>query len=121
MSLARSSIFRATRVAQASARRAPVVAQATRSFTTSRVLRNAQAVEKEVPVTTYNSNDRNGLFGLLGASTGRHETIPVQETPNIENEADIVEITPLSRAVYDSMPVTMQKTTIMDKTVLLTG
>lgn len=73
--------------------------------------------ETEVPVSNYSADAK-------GSGASDHYSIPVnreaaQPTPFPSPEdADVV---PLTREVYDTMPPMMQKMTVMDKVVIVTG
>ena len=89
-----------------------VSASASRSFTTGEKRPYEPIKEKEVPRSTYEP----------GAKVQR-STINVQdgktaETPVATNAEKIV---PLTEAMYNSMPPQLQKMTLMNKVVIVTG
>lgn len=75
--------------------------------------------ETEVPVSNY-SPDAKGS----GASSSDHYSIPVNREkaqPTPLPSAEDADVVPLTREVYESMPPMMQKMTVMDKVVIVTG
>ncbi len=106
----------------ASASRTPVfrAIPAQRAFSISAARsKNDVVAETEVPVSVY-SPDSTGAAG----STSDHFSIPVNRDDAKpkpfppEEDADII---PLTRKVYRDMPPMMQKMTVMDKVVIVTG
>lgn len=67
--------------------------------------------EKAIPSTAYENAKASRV------------TIPVRPDPEIEVpvEADQDKVVPLSREVYEKMSPMMQKLTLMDKVVVITG
>lgn len=119
MSSLRSSFVRSSRLA---ARSTFSVAKTTRPLSTSARLHNKKhevISEREVPVSSYNS-ESNGLFSSSTAT--EHTTIPVESDPTETSAVNEVErVVPLTRAVYEKMSPMMQKMTVMDKIVVITG
>lgn len=75
--------------------------------------------ETEVPVSNY-SPDAKGS----GTSSSDHYSIPVnrdQAKPSAFPSPEDADVVPLTKEVYDSMPPMMQKMTVMDKVVIVTG
>lgn len=97
-----------------------VVPAATRAFQKSAVRMKSDVVqETEIPVSVY-STDAKGS----GQSSSDHFSIPVSRenakpTPMPTEGEETV--TPLTQKVYDTLPPTMQKMSIMDKVVIVTG
>jgi hypothetical protein len=88
---------------------APSVKISRAAFSAGTQLRKADFVgEKEVPVVTYSR-------GEAQRSTFKIDQAQAKKT----NAADAV--TPLSQEVYDGMTPSLQKMTIKDKTVIVTG
>ncbi|RFU24708.1 hypothetical protein B7463_g11635, partial [Scytalidium lignicola] len=114
MSAIRSSVFRATRL---TSRATPTLSRAPRAFFSgSTKLRDDVEIisEREIPVSTYNGKGEN--------AQGRHSTIPVRGTPTLEAAgAEVETVKPLAKGVYNAMPKTLQKMSIMDKVVIITG
>ena len=96
----------ALRVARVAA--APSVTKVSRAaFSAGSRLRNAEFVgEKEVPVVTYSRGE------------AQRSTFVVDQT---QAKADADAVIPLSQEVYDAMTPSLQKMTIKDKTVIVTG
>jgi len=90
------------------------------AFSVSAVRSKSDVVaETEIPVSVYSSDSR----GAAG-STSDHFSIPVNRDdakprpiPTEEN----TDVTPLTKKVYRDMPPMMQKMSIMDKVVVVTG
>lgn len=110
----------APRVANAS--RTPVfrAIPASRTFSLSAARLKSDVVqETEVPVSVY-SPDSKGAAG----STSDHFSIPVNRDDAkpkpfpAEEDGDII---PLTKKVYADMPPMMQKMSVMDKVVVVTG
>lgn len=117
MSAIRSGLALATKAA---ARRPAIYAQATRTLTTAGPLKKREVIaEKEVPVSSYTPDAR----GTLSGSSRDHYSIPVRKDPKVEvpaeNNGD--KVVPLTRAAFQRMPATLQKMTVMDKVVIITG
>lgn len=75
--------------------------------------------ETEVPVSVY-SPDSKGTAG----STSDHFSIPVNRDdakPKPFPPPEDTEVVPLNDQVYRQMPPTMQKMSIMNKVVIVTG
>jgi len=72
--------------------------------------------ETEVPVSVYSPDSKNA-----GSSASSHHTIPVKRPtePVVEAEEDAVE--PLTNKVYQQMPRTLQKMSVMGKVIIVTG
>jgi hypothetical protein len=99
------------RVTPAASFTKPAVASIARSFSASTKLRepvDELVVAREVPHTSYE------------AGKVQRSTIVVGEGEQLASEA-VGKVTPLSRAVYNQMPPHMQKMTLMDKVVVVTG
>lgn len=113
MSAVRSSVFRATKLA---ARSTPTFTRVPRAFfsASARARDDVEIIsEREIPVSTYNGK---------GEKVGRHSTIPVRGTTTIEAaEQAADQVKPLTKNVYNAMPKTMQKMSMMDKVVIVTG
>ncbi|KAI0419338.1 short chain dehydrogenase [Xylaria grammica] len=106
-SASRTSVFRAVPAAQ-------------RPFSISAVRPKSDVVqETEVPVSVY-SADSKGAAG----STSDHFSIPVNrddaKPKPIASEED-GDVIPLTKRVYSEMPPMMQKMSVMDKVVVVTG
>ncbi|KAH6647316.1 hypothetical protein BKA67DRAFT_594439 [Truncatella angustata] len=96
------------------------VPAATRAFQKSAIRQKSDVVaETEIPVSVY-STDAKGT----GQSSSDHYSIPVSrenaKPSAISSEPDDT-VTPLTQKVYSSLPPTMQKMSIMDKVVVVTG
>ena len=122
--MASRSAFRLSRAVAplVSAPRSRAIPIAARAFTNSacRFSRSDVVQETEIPVSHY-SPDAKGQ----ASSTSDHYSIPVsresaQPTPN-EPGAEDESITPLTKEVYNTMPPTMQRMSMMDKVVIVTG
>ncbi|KAH8816115.1 hypothetical protein F5884DRAFT_818243 [Xylogone sp. PMI_703] len=113
MSALRSSVFRATRL---TSRATPTLARAPRAlFSGSAKLRDDVEIiaEREIPVSVYNGK---------GEAQGRHSTIPVRgTTTSLEAGAEAESVKPLTKGTFNAMPKTLQKMSIMDKVVIITG
>lgn len=97
------------------------ISAAARAFTksASRFDRSDVVQETEIPVTSYGADSKGQ------AGTTEHFSIPVSRenakpTP-IDQGHENEEVQPLTKKVYDTMPPTMQKMSIMDKVVIVTG
>ncbi|ORY61351.1 short-chain dehydrogenase [Pseudomassariella vexata] len=92
---------------------------AARAFNSSSVRMKSDVVrETEVPVSVYAPDSKGG------ASSSDHFSIPVSREnakptpiPTAENE----DVHPLNQKVFNTMTPTMQKMTVMDKVVIITG
>lgn len=91
----------------------------TRAFQKSAIRTKSDVVaETEIPVSVYSTDSKGS-----GQSSSDHYSIPVSRenakpTPiAVEEEA----VTPLTQKVYNTLPRTMQKMSIMDKVVIVTG
>ncbi|KAK8136492.1 short chain dehydrogenase [Apiospora sp. TS-2023a] len=122
--MASRSAFRLSRVAApfVSAPRSRAIPIAARAFTSSasRFNRSDDVQETEIPVSHY-SPDAKGQ----ASTTSDHYSIPVsresaQPSP-IETGAEDESVTPLTKQVYSTMPPTMQRMSLMDKLVVVTG
>src|SRR5579871_1688319 len=117
MSAVRSGLALATKAA---VRRPAVYTQSARTITTAAPLKKREVIaEKEVPVSSYTPDAR----GTLSGSSHDHYSIPVRKAPKAEVASEGIpeKVAPLSRAAYQRMPATMQKMTVMDKIVIVTG
>ena len=117
MSAIRSGLVRATKVATRSA----IFTQAARPLsTTARLYKREIISEKEIPVSSYTPD---GKGSLTGSAAGEQYSIPVRRDPTIEVQSETAEekVTPLTKAVYEKMPPTMQKMTVYGKVVIVTG
>ncbi|KAI0868197.1 short chain dehydrogenase [Hypoxylon argillaceum] len=123
---ARTVVLRATRAAVprlSSASRTPVfraTPAAQRTFSLSASRSKSDVVrETEVPVSVY-SPDATGAAG----STSDHFSIPVNRDDAkpkpfpAEEDADVI---PLTKKVWRDMPPMMQRMSVMDKVVVVTG
>lgn len=76
--------------------------------------------ETEVPVSVYTPDAK----GVNSASSD-HSSIPVRRIPPgpkpALEEEPMKTITPLSNEVFSKMPATMQKMTVKDKVIIITG
>jgi hypothetical protein len=75
--------------------------------------------ETEIPVSVYSSDSR----GAAG-STSDHFSIPVNRDdakPKPILAEENTDVIPLTKKVYRDMPPMMQKMSIMDKVVIVTG
>lgn len=96
----------------------PIAVHGTRTFTNSPTKPKSEVIrEKEIPVSVYTPDSK-------GAGS-EHFSIPVKanaapaETPTLPPEND--EVLPLAKKVFDSLPPTMQKMTVHDKVIIITG
>jgi hypothetical protein len=92
-----------------------------RSISTSSELKKREIIsEKEIPNSSYTAD---GKGTLSGSGAAQHSTIPVRPDPtiNVPGEADAEKVVPLTKAVHSKMTPTMQKMTVMDKVVIITG
>lgn len=110
--------LRLTKAAAPAVRRATPI---TRAFTNSAIRYSSDVVrETEVPVSVYAPDSKGS-----GTSSSDHFSIPVSREnakptpfPTGPENDDVV---PLTQKVYNSMPPMMQKMSIMDKVVIVTG
>lgn len=124
-------MFTARSVARASARLAfpkPPVVRAAAPFqyramsaTASRFKKSEVIKEAEVPVSVYTPDSK----GVASANSD-HFSIPVKNVPSstapVEHvEAEEDSISPLDEKVYQKMPPTMQKMSVMGKVIIVTG
>lgn len=110
MSAIRPSFVRASR---AVTRSNLTFVKAARPLTTSARLYQREIIaEKEIPIASY-TDDKQPV----------RTSIPVRDDPEIEVpvEAGEVNVKPLNRALYAKLPNTMQKMSVMDKVVIVTG
>lgn len=121
MSAIRSGLVRATKVAA----RGSVFTQAARPLsTTARLAKREIISEREIPVSSYTPDARGSISGSASGEVGEHYVLPVRRDPVIEvqnNSADEDRVQPMSKRVYDAMPSTMQKMSVMGKVVIITG
>lgn len=112
MSAVRSTMFRATKLAS---RSTPSFTRVPRAFfsASAKVRDDVEIIsEREIPVSTYNGKGDHG----------RHSTIPVRGSTHFEAaEQQPSEVRPLARNVFNALPKTLQKMSLMDKTVIITG
>ncbi len=56
-------------------------------------------------------------------NSSKRTVIPVRDDPEIKASVEEQErkITPLTREMYDKLPKALQKATVMDKVVVITG
>ena len=85
-----------------------------RMLTVSIHRRQEIIAEKHIHNTTYSESD---------GSTGSAQSISIdhKSTSVVPEEAHLQKVVPLARAVYEDMTLTMQRMSIMDKVVLVTG
>ncbi|KAL2018256.1 hypothetical protein VTK56DRAFT_1010 [Thermocarpiscus australiensis] len=103
----------------AAARAALSVAQRAAFSASARRMKSEVIKETEVPVSVY-SPDAKGA----GASAAGHFSIPVKPTATpgpapVVEEGDVVK--PLEEKVYNQMPRTLQKMSVMGKVIIITG
>ena len=80
------------------------------SFATGTKLRNAEVIAAtEIPRTSYKSG------------SAEYGTIQVGENASIVPPATAEKVVPLTKPAYKSMTPMMQKMTLMDKVVVVTG
>jgi len=75
--------------------------------------------ETEVPVSVYQPDAK----GVASANSD-HFSIPVEGTqsvPALEIQADNEKVIPLTQQAYRAMSPTMQKMSVMDKVIVVTG
>jgi hypothetical protein len=104
------------------AARAALPAFAQRAFLSgSTAPRKSEVIkETEIPVSVY-TPDAKGV----GSATSDHSSIPVRRTPPgpqpVAEEEPMKVVKPLSSEVYSQMPATMQKMSVKDKVIIITG
>lgn len=110
MSAIRTSVFRAA------ARATRPAAMAARPLSTSaRMMRREVIAEKQIPVSSYADPESH---------VAQRSTIPVRNDPEIEQPADEtagLRAPPLTKAQFNKLPKSIQKQTVMDKVVIVTG
>lgn len=111
----RSTTLRSVRSAIRTPRTGPI---SFRAFATeSKTLKREIISEKQVPVTAFKPDGTNSVGGT---STPHHFNIPVgAKSGNVAEPTEAV--IPLTRAIYEKLPATLQKMTVMDKVVIVTG
>lgn len=114
----------ASRTAMRFARIAPRAAfrtQAARPFSiSSRLFKSDVVREKEIPVSVYAPDAKGtGQSDHFSIPVREHDSRPPTETPTPAPEND--DVVPLTRKTFDSMPPMMQKLSVMDKTIIITG
>ncbi|KAI1437121.1 short chain dehydrogenase [Xylaria sp. CBS 124048] len=118
----RTAVLRMARAAapRVSNARTPLFTAAQRAFSVSATRSRSDVVaETEVPVSVY-TPDAKGAAG----STSDHFSIPVNRDdakPKPFPPVEDTNVTPLTKKVYNDMPPMMQKLSIMDKVVVVTG
>jgi hypothetical protein len=122
MSAIRSGLARATRAAVRSP--AFTSTQAIRPISiTSRLAKREIISEREVPVSSYTPDSKGAASGSADHA-GEHYSIPVRRNPDIEvpnQDTDVEVVQPLKEEVYQTMPATLQKMSVMGKVVIITG
>ncbi|KFY47120.1 hypothetical protein V494_00164 [Pseudogymnoascus sp. VKM F-4513 (FW-928)] len=105
MSAIRTSVFRA-----AAAATRPAAMAARPMSTSARLFRREVIAEKQIPVSSY-------------AESESHSTIPVRNDPEIEVQAAEggLRAPPLTKAQFSKLPKSIQRQTVMDKVVIVTG
>ena len=60
---------------------------------------------------------------MSGSSHGQQYSIPVRKDPKVEVPAEdhADRVVPLTQAVFQRLPATLQKMTVMGKVVIITG
>jgi len=111
MSAVRSSFVRASRAVTRS--NLTFVKTARPLATSARLYQREIIAEKEIPTASFITDDKQPV----------RTSIHVRDDPEIEVpvEVDEVNVKPLSRDLYQKLPNTMQKMTVMDKVVIVTG
>lgn len=107
MSAIRTSVFRA-----AAAATRPAAMAARPLSTSARLLRREVIAEKQIPVSSYTDD------------APQRSTIPVRNDPEIEHHAEEqagLHAPPLTKALFSKLPKSIQKQTVMDKVVIVTG
>lgn len=109
MSAIRTSVFRA-----AAAATRPATMAARPLSTSARLLRREVIAEKQIPVSSYADPESHAP---------QRSTIPVRNDPEIEVPAEEAGLraAPLSKALFSKLPKSIQKQTVMDKVVIVTG
>ncbi|KAK3941681.1 short-chain dehydrogenase/ reductase [Diplogelasinospora grovesii] len=97
---------------------APSVAQRAAFSTSGRYRKSEVIKETEVPVTVYTPDPK-------GAASSEHFSIPVQPGSQVPVPEPAVEedenVNPLEEKVYNQMPRTLQKMSVMGKVIIITG
>jgi hypothetical protein len=113
------SLFRAarasTRITPAASFAKPASASFARAFSASTKLRepvDELVIASEVPHTSYEAGKVQRQTIVVGEGA---------EGASVEQIEKAEKVVPLSRAVYNQMPPHMQKMTLMDKVVVVTG
>ncbi|KAI9736525.1 MAG: hypothetical protein M1818_006036 [Claussenomyces sp. TS43310] len=114
------STFRTTFVRASRAATRPSVssfAKATRPLSVSARLYKGEVVsEKEIHSTSY------VIDPVTGSPKALHKSIPVQDhETEVSSEPESDPVVPLTREAYEKMSPMMQKMTLMDKVVIVTG
>ncbi|KFZ15281.1 hypothetical protein V501_02782 [Pseudogymnoascus sp. VKM F-4519 (FW-2642)] len=109
MSAIRTSVFRA-----AAAATRPATMAARPLSTSARLLRREVIAEKQIPVSSYADPESHAP---------QRSTIPVRNDPEIEVPAEEAGLraAPLTKALFSKLPKSIQKQTVMDKVVIVTG
>lgn len=125
MAAARSALRMTSRMAAmprpAAPRALPALAQ--RAFLSgSTAPRKSEVIkETEVPVSMYAPDSK----GVGHANSSDHSSIPVRRNPQgpppAVEEEPMKTVTPLTNEVYSQMPATMQKMSVKDKVIIITG
>lgn len=114
MFVAKSSSF-ALRAAFRTVRVAPTF----RAFATeSKALKREIISEKQIPVTAFKPDGPSSHGGI---ATPLHFKIPVGGAKLDPVAEQPQAVTPLSKAMYAKLPATLQKMTVMDKVIIVTG
>lgn len=109
MSAIRTSVFRA-----AAAATRPATLAARPLSTSARLLRREVIAEKQIPVSSYADESH----------TPQRSSIPVRNDPEIESHAEEtagLRAPPLTKALFSKLPKSIQRQTVMDKVVIVTG
>ncbi|KFY27108.1 hypothetical protein V493_03695 [Pseudogymnoascus sp. VKM F-4281 (FW-2241)] len=110
MSAIRTSVFRA-----AAAATRPATLAARPLSTSARLLRREVIAEKQIPVSSYADPESHAP---------QRSTIPVRNDPEIETHAEEqggLHAPPLTKALFSKLPKSIQRQTVMDKVVIVTG
>lgn len=67
--------------------------------------------EKQIPVAEYVNH------------SPKHSSIPVRDDPDVEvpHREEPKTVQPLTREMYEKLPKALQKLTVMDKVIIITG
>ncbi len=100
----------------------PSVAQRAAFSVSARRFKSDVVKETEVPVSVYTPDSK----GVASGSAPDHFTISVKEgaaaPPEPEHEEEVDEsVTPLNDKVFKAMPRTLQRMTVHDKVIIITG